>query len=109
MESNSISITAVAQTGLAAILLKGGKIVHTTFEFPLDIEEKTTSCVKPNSESGRKLKDIRILILDEITMASKTAFQAVDTFLKNLLDNDEPFGVIVIILAGNFRQSLLII
>ena len=42
-------------------------------------------------------------------MASKTAFQAVDTFLKNLLDNDEPFGGIVIILAGNFIQTPLII
>ena len=55
MRSNSISITAVAWTGLAAILLKGGKTVHTKFEFPLDIEEKTTSCIKPNSERGRKL------------------------------------------------------
>ena len=40
MGLNSISITAVAWTGLAAILLKGGKTVHTTFKFPLDIEEK---------------------------------------------------------------------
>ena len=87
--------------------MKGGKTVHTTFKFPLDIEEKTTSCVKPNSET--KSKEIRIPILDEITMASKTVFQAVDTFLKDLLDNDEPFGGIVIILAGNFRQSFLFI
>ena len=45
MESHSISITAFART---AILLKGEKTVHTTFKFPLDIEEKTTCCVKPN-------------------------------------------------------------
>ena len=31
MGSNSISITAVVWTGLAAILLKGGKTVGTTF------------------------------------------------------------------------------
>ena len=78
MESNSISVTAVAWTGLAAILLKEGKTVHTTFKFLLDIEEKTTSFVKPNFERCRKLKEIKILILDEITMDSKTAFQAVD-------------------------------
>ena len=42
-------------------------------------------------------------------MASKTAFQTVDTFLKDLLDSDEPFGGIVIILAGDFRRTLLII
>ena len=90
MGSDSISITAVAWTGLAAILLKEGKTVHTTFKFPLHIEEKTTSCVKPNSERGKKLKEIRILILNEITMASKTACKVVDTFLRDLLDNDKP-------------------
>ena len=42
-------------------------------------------------------------------MAYKTAFQVVDTFLKDLSDNDEPFEGIVIILAGNFRQTQLII
>ena len=109
MESNSISITAVAWTGIAATLLKGGKTVHTAFKFSLDIDEKTTSGIKPNSEKGRKLKEIKVLIWDEITMASKSAFQAVDKFLKDLLDNDEPFGGIVVILAGDFRQTLPII
>ena len=54
MGSNSISITAVAWTVLAATLLKVVKTVHTTFKYPLDIEEKTTSGIKPNSERGRK-------------------------------------------------------
>ena len=75
----------------------------------MDIEEKTTSGIKSNSERGRKLKEIRILILHEITMASKTVFKAVNKFLKDLLDSDEPIEEIVIILVGDFRQSLLII
>ena len=43
MESNSIPITAVAWTGIAATLLKGGKTVYTAFKLSLDINEKTTS------------------------------------------------------------------
>ena len=39
-------------------------------------------------------------------MTSKTAFQAVDTFLRDLMDNDEPCGKIIVIVAGDFQQTL---
>ena len=42
-------------------------------------------------------------------MTSEIAFQAVDTFLRDLMDNDEPFGKIIVIVARDFRQTLPII
>ena len=67
------------------------------FKFPLDIDEKNTSGIKPYFEKGRKLKKTKVLIWDKITMTSKTAFQAVDAFLKDLMENDEPLGKIIVI------------
>ena len=39
------------------------------------------------------------------TMAPKTAFDAVDILLKDLLNCDKPFGNLIVILSGDFRQT----
>ena len=106
---NNITIVPVAWTGIAATLLKGGKTVHTTFKLNLDIEETSTSNIKPNSNDGRFLMNAQVLIWDEITMASKAAFELVDKLFKDLKDNNKPFGNIIVILSGDFRQTLPII
>ena len=63
MESKNIAIIDIAWTGIAGTLLKGGKVVYSIFRFPLDIHEKTTSGIKPNSEKGRKLKETKVSIV----------------------------------------------
>ena len=83
------------------------------FKFLLNIHEKTTSGMvhkkTTNSEKGRKPKETKVFIWNVNTMTSKTAFQSVDAFFKDLMDNDEPFGKIIVILAGDFLQTLPII
>ena len=44
--------------------------MHSMFKFPLDIDDKTTSGIKPNSEKGKKLKETKVLIWDEIKITS---------------------------------------
>ena len=42
-------------------------------------------------------------------MAPKIAFNAVDNILKDLLNYDKPFGNLIVILFGDFRQTLPIL
>ena len=51
----------------------------------------------------------KILIWDEISMASKLAFNAVDKLFRDLLNIDEPFGGLIVVLSGDFRQTLPIV
>ena len=104
-----IRITTFICTGKAAILLKNGRTVSTTFKLPLDLDETTTCNIKPNTKEDRSLSNTKILIWDEITMASKIAFNAVDGVMKDLLNSDKPFGNIIVILSGDFRQTLPIV
>ena len=60
MQSKNIATIAFAWTGIAATFLKSGKTVHSMFKFPSDINEKTTSGIKPNSEKGKKLKETKV-------------------------------------------------
>ena len=42
-------------------------------------------------------------------MASKLAFNAVDKLSRDLLNIDEPFGGLIVVLSGDFRQTLPIV
>ena len=74
----AVKMLVVTWTGIAASLLTNGKTIHKTFHLPLDINESTTCNITTNSAEGRAIMNTKILICDEISMASKLAFNAVD-------------------------------
>ena len=87
-----VKVLPIACTGIAAILLKGGQTAHTAFKLPLNLTKTSTCGVKKNSTYAKQLKDSRVIIWDEISMANVHAFEAVNTFLKDLCNTDEVFG-----------------
>ncbi|VDL75253.1 unnamed protein product [Nippostrongylus brasiliensis] len=50
-----------------------------------------------------------VIIWDKISMVSKAAFEAVDTVLRDLMQNNIPFGGKLIVVGGDFRQTLPIV
>ena len=85
-----------------AYIIKNDRTVSTTFKLPLYLDKTSTCNIKPNTTEGCSLAKTKILILNEITMASKIVFNAVNTFMKDLLDSDRPFGNLI---SGKFCQS----
>ena len=51
----------------------------------------------------------KIIIWDECTMAHKRAFEALNRTLKDLRCNNKDFGGAMILLSGDFRQTLPVI
>ena len=47
-----------------------------------------------------------MFIWDEAPMAPRYALEIADKTLRNIMDNDLPFGDKIIILSGDFRQLL---
>ncbi|XP_030060875.1 uncharacterized protein LOC115471313 [Microcaecilia unicolor] len=99
----------VASTGIAANLFPGGRTYHSQFKLPVPLLENSTSTIRLNSNNATILRDARILIWDESTMAPTMALTAVDTLLKDIMKNDKPFGGKVLLLAGDFRQTLPVV
>lgn len=105
---NEVTIV-VASTGIAANLLPGGRTYHSQFKLPLNLHESSVSQIRPNSDEAKVIKQSAIIIWDESTMASSYALEAIDRLLRDLMNNDKPFGGKVVILGGDFRQCLPVV
>lgn len=59
---------------------------------------------------GVELRNASLLILDEITMLNKQGLRIIDKFLREeTMKNYLPFGVKVLVIGGDFRQTLPIV
>ncbi|XP_030745097.1 uncharacterized protein LOC115874142 [Sitophilus oryzae] len=109
-----IPVLAVAWTGIAASLMIEGKTCHRAFRLPLNIEGTTTVGWPVEHDKSHTISRVRLIVWDEISMASKHAMQSVDRYLRDLPDDLTnlsylPFGGKVVLFGGDFRQTLPII
>ncbi|XP_044760778.1 uncharacterized protein LOC123318226 [Coccinella septempunctata] len=69
-EERHIPTLAVAFTGIAALLLRNGRTVHSTFRLPLHLNASSRSSITAQSQEADHLRKIRLIIWDEVSMAS---------------------------------------
>jgi len=96
------NVVVVAPTGVAALQVKGVTI-HSFFRLPprLIFPEED---IKPLKDK-RLYKDIRLLIIDEISMVRVDVVDAIDLFLRaNGPHKSEPFGGIQVMFVGDLFQ-----
>ncbi|GFX61048.1 ATP-dependent DNA helicase [Trichonephila clavipes] len=107
---NNIAL-AIASSGIAATLLDGGRTTHSALKLPLNLQstEAPTCNISQNSGMGKVLQTCQIIIWDECTMSHKKALEALDRTLRDFRGNRRIFGGALILLSGDFRQTLPII
>ncbi|GMF54593.1 unnamed protein product [Phytophthora fragariaefolia] len=107
--SGKIAI-AVASSGIAALLLMGGRTAHSTFNIPLKLDEKSGCSIYKQSKLKKLFQEASLIIWNEAPMTHHHAFEAVDRSLRDVLNNDEdPFGGTTVVLSGDFRQILPVV
>ncbi|CAB4488149.1 unnamed protein product [Rhizophagus irregularis] len=115
VRSNGDIALAVASSGIAALLLPGGRTAHSCFKIPINIHEDSTCSIKHNSDLASLLQIAKLIIWDEAPMTHRYAFEAVDRTLKDLMKaidpllEEKPFGGKVIVFGGDFRQILPVV
>ncbi|KAF0713275.1 hypothetical protein AaE_011823, partial [Aphanomyces astaci] len=97
---------AVASSGLAALLLMGGRTAHSRFGIPTkQVPSDTMSCTyNVKSNQSAMLKAAALIIWDEISMVHRYSIEAVDRMFQDIMKNDLPFGGKVVIFSGDFKQ-----
>lgn len=107
---NQIAL-ALASSGIAATLLDGGRTAHSALKLPLNIQtqEYPTCNISKTCGMAKVLKQCKIIVWDECTMAHKKSLEALERTLQDLRDNRTLFGGAMILLAGDFRQTLPVI
>ena len=105
LRENKINYSVVAPTGIAAMHV-GGSTVHSFFGLGIsdqfDDMQIDAACSKRHVY--QKVKDMKVLVLDEVSMLSPEIFGAIDGVLKNIKQNKKVFGGIQVVLCGDFFQ-----
>ncbi|GMF37966.1 unnamed protein product [Phytophthora fragariaefolia] len=84
---------AVASSGIASLLLMGGRTAHSTFKIPLKLTNNSTCAIYKQSHLKGLIQRASLIIWDEAPMTHRHAFKAVDRTLRDIMDNiHEPFG-----------------
>ena len=111
VRSKGLIVLCVASSGIAALLLRGGRTAHSTFKIPISaLNEDSTCQINKNSQLASLLRMVRLIVWDEITMQHRHAAEAVDRTLRDLLDRpDSVFGGITVVFGGDFQQILPVV
>ncbi|XP_074097725.1 uncharacterized protein LOC141526586 [Cotesia typhae] len=91
--------------GKAAFGIKGTTL-HAAFILPYN---QCSTELTPLSSGSRntlyaKLKDLSLIIIDEISMVGSRMIQQVDSRLKQIFQTSKPFGGVSVIVFGDFNQ-----
>ena len=100
---------AVASSGIAALLIMGGRTAHSRFKIPLKLNESSTCNISRNSKEAQLIILAKLFIWDEAPMIHKFAFEALDRTFRDITQVDKPFGGKVFVFGGDFRQVLPVI
>ena len=102
---------ATASSGIAAILLTGGRTLHSTFKIPLNVTQvdMPMCAIKRGTVLAKVINDCHAIIVDEAPMTHRLAFEALDRTLRDITGKDSPMGGIANLLCGDFRQILPVI
>ncbi|KAF7137520.1 hypothetical protein RHSIM_Rhsim07G0042100 [Rhododendron simsii] len=80
-------VVSVASSGIASLLLTGGRTAHSTFCIPLDVMEDSFCGFKKQSIQAELFRETKLIIWDEVPMQHRYCVEAVDRTLRlyNLL------------------------
>lgn len=108
--NNEVAL-ALASSGIAATLMEGGRTAHSTLNLPLNVaEQEFPVCnITRSSVRGKILMQCKIIIWDEYTMAHRKSLEALDRTLEDLRKNTRLMGGLLLLLSGDFRQTLPVI
>jgi hypothetical protein len=108
-------VLAVASSGIAALLLPGGRTAHSRFRIPLALNDQSSCSISQRTAVADLVRQAALIIWDEAPMMHRHAFEAVDRTLRDLMGlvdpqaDSKPFGGKTVALGGDFRQVLPVI
>jgi hypothetical protein len=115
LRANDNIVLAVASSGVASLLLPGGRTAHSRFRIPLEIKDRTMCNIACGTNLAELVEKAALILWDEAPMTHRRRFEAVDRSMRDVLSvNDSsrksfPFGGKTVVLGGDFRQVLPVV
>ena len=108
-------VLTVASSGVASLLLPGGRTAHSRFKIPCDLDEHSICDIRRGSMLCELIEETSLVIWDEALMTHRHAFEALDRTFRDLMScktmgaDKLVFGGKVVVLGGDLRQILPVI
>ena len=97
----------LASTGLASLLLTGGRTVHSTFKLPLLADpDMTCNISKRKTSRAELLKQVSLVVWDECAMQHRYVLESVERCMRDIRSDDKLFGGVPIVL-GELQFTML--
>jgi hypothetical protein len=110
LRSDGAIVLCIASSGIAALLLPGGRTAHSMFKILIDNLSSDSVCSIPkNSMRADLMRVVKCIVWDEIVPQHRYAIEALDRTLRDLRDNNRPFGGITVLIGGDFQQTLPVV
>ncbi|OIT35017.1 hypothetical protein A4A49_62119, partial [Nicotiana attenuata] len=109
VRSKGFVALATASSGVAASILPGGRNAHSRFKFPIDIDEQYSCNISKQIALATLIRDAKLIVWDEVSMAKKKVIETFDILMKDLMDTNALFGGKVVVFGGDFRQTLPVV
>jgi uncharacterized protein YpbB len=122
IESTHKQAIIVAPTGIAA-LNAGGVTIHSFFQLPfggfipefnvapqftdavkLETKDSLLRHFKMNSQRKSLIRNMELLIIDEVSMLRGDLLDAIDWTLRNVRKNNRPYGGVQVLFIGDLLQ-----
>lgn len=105
LKERNINLAITAPTGIAASHING-MTIHSFFGIGIreNIDEYFLDSLIQKEFLHKRLKNLKVLIIDEISMVSPQLFDSIDKILRAFKYCDKPFGGLQIVLSGDFFQ-----
>ncbi|XP_019183654.1 PREDICTED: uncharacterized protein LOC109178476 [Ipomoea nil] len=101
----------VASSGIASLLLPGGRTAHSRFAIPISVNEDSTCNISDGSPLAELIFQRKLIIWDEAPMMHKFCFEALDRTMRDLLCFKNPssyemtFGGKTVVFGVVFRLT----
>ncbi|KAB2623518.1 hypothetical protein D8674_038810 [Pyrus ussuriensis x Pyrus communis] len=115
IRSQNQIVLAVASSGIASLLLPGGRTAHSRFKIPINITDCSVCEIKKGTHLAKLISEAALIIWDEAPMNHKRCFETLDRSLRDVLKGSKPgfdhlpFGGKPILFGGDFRQILPVV
>jgi len=85
LRSETNIVIPVATSGIAALLLPGGRTAHSRFKIPLNLFDDSVCDITCGTMLADLLIQAKLIIWDEAPMTSRLCFEALDRTLRDVL------------------------
>ncbi|KAB2632208.1 hypothetical protein D8674_028455 [Pyrus ussuriensis x Pyrus communis] len=83
-------VLAVASSGIASLLIPGGRMAHSRFKIPINITDCLVCEIKKGTHLAKLITEVVLILWDEAPMNHKQYFETLDRSLRDVIKRSKP-------------------